>query len=85
MYKYIPKASILREMKIRKTGYWWDKEYVTAQKILKRYHLPPEWETVQVFRQFYKQFEFYSPKKLTYVPLRGRLLPVAMFEEIERN
>lgn len=81
MFKYTPKKQILRDMDVPKVGDLWDKEFFKRKEILKKYSVSQDYNMTVVLKKDFKNVCHYSVDTLKYIPVRGFLFPVAMFNE----
>lgn len=83
MYKYTPKASVLRDMQVPRTGRWWDKEFFKRMEILKAHGASQDYTMAMTLARYFKDVCFYSETRRESIPVYGHLFPVSMFDEIE--
>ena len=81
MFKYTPKKTFLKEMRVKRVGLWWDTQWAIVFDILKRHRLDGNYKLAIILRDKYPSFCFYSENQLSEVPIQGYLFPVAMFTE----
>lgn len=82
MYLYVPNASIRHFLDNPKNYYFGDGKWLhwhVSKGICEQWFGTSNYQIEHCIR-FLKDFKYYSPKKIQFVPVRGRQFPVAMFE-----
>jgi hypothetical protein len=81
MFKYTPKASVLRDMEVPKIGRYWDKEFFKRQEILKAHGASQDYTMSMMLSRYFKDVSFFSETKRKEIPVYGHLFPASMFDE----
>ncbi len=84
MFKYTPKQQILKDMAhcAKKHSMNWF-GYEDAKRLLQKLHVDTGYTMCQNFQQHFSKTVFYSPKKVSNVPVGSSMFPVTMFEVTE--